>query len=36
MEIWERGIGGANWIRLDQDRVQCRAFVNTVMNLRVP
>jgi len=36
MELWERGIGGANWIRLDQDTVQCRAFVNTVMNLRVP
>jgi hypothetical protein len=31
--IW---IDGANWIRLAQDRVQCRAFVNTVMNLRVP
>jgi hypothetical protein len=30
------GIDGANWIRLAQDRVQCRAFVNTVMNLRVP
>jgi hypothetical protein len=27
------GIDGANWIRLAQDRVQCRAFVNTVMNL---
>jgi hypothetical protein len=32
-----RGIGvdGANWIRLAQDRVQWRAFVSTVMNLRV-
>jgi hypothetical protein len=27
-------IDGANWIRLAQDRVQWRAFVNTVMNLR--
>jgi hypothetical protein len=25
----------ANWIRLAQDRVQLRAFVNMVMNLRV-
>jgi hypothetical protein len=32
-EIW---IDGANWIRLAQDRVQWRAFVNTAMNLRVP
>jgi hypothetical protein len=32
-EIW---IGGANWIRMTQDRVQWQAFVNTVMNLRVP
>jgi hypothetical protein len=32
----ETGIDGANWIRLDQDRVRWRAFVNTVMKLRVP
>jgi hypothetical protein len=32
-EIW---INGANWIRLAQDRVQCRAFVNMIMNLWVP
>jgi hypothetical protein len=32
----EIGITGANWIRLAQYRVQWRAFVNTVMNLRVP
>jgi hypothetical protein len=29
-------IDGANWIQLAQDRVQWRAFVNTMMNLRVP
>jgi hypothetical protein len=32
-EIW---IEGANWIQLAQDKVQWRAFVSTVMNLRVP
>jgi hypothetical protein len=32
--IWETGIDGANWIRLAQDG-RCRAFVKTVMNLRV-
>jgi hypothetical protein len=32
----EREIDGANWIQLAQDRVQWRAFVNTVMKLRVP
>jgi hypothetical protein len=36
MDLREIGIDRANWIRLDQDRVQWRAFVNTVMNLRVP
>jgi hypothetical protein len=36
MDLREIVIDGANWIRLAQDRVQCRAFVNTVMNLRVP
>jgi hypothetical protein len=35
-DLREIGIDGANWIRLAQDRVQWRAFVNTVMNLRVP
>jgi hypothetical protein len=36
MDLREIGIDGVNWIRLAQDRVQWRAFVNTVMNLRVP
>jgi hypothetical protein len=36
MDLGEMGIDGVNWIRLAQDRVQWRAFVNTVMNLRVP
>jgi hypothetical protein len=36
MDLREIGIDGANWIRLNQDRVQWRAFVKTVMNLRVP
>jgi hypothetical protein len=31
-EIW---VDGANWIRMAQDGVQWRAFVNTVMNIRV-
>jgi hypothetical protein len=36
IDLGEIGIDGVNWIRLTQDRVQWRAFVNTVMNLRVP
>jgi hypothetical protein len=35
MDLREIGIDGANWIQLGQDRAQWRAFVNTVMNLRV-
>jgi hypothetical protein len=34
MDLRERGIDRANWIQLAQDRVQWRACVNTVMNLR--
>jgi hypothetical protein len=36
IDLRKIGIDGANWIRLDQDRVQWWAFVNTVMNLRGP
>jgi hypothetical protein len=36
MDLKVIGIDGANWIQLAQNRVQWRAFVNTVMNLRVP
>jgi hypothetical protein len=36
LDVREIGIEGGNWIQLAQDRVQWRAFVNTVMILRVP
>jgi hypothetical protein len=36
MDLREIGWGGMVWINLAQDRVQWRALVNTVMNLRVP
>jgi hypothetical protein len=36
LDLREIGIEGANWIQLAQDRVQWGAFLNTVMNLRVP
>jgi hypothetical protein len=36
MDLREIGIDGVSWIRLAQDRVLWRAFVNTVMNVRVP
>jgi hypothetical protein len=35
-DLGEIGIDEANWILLAQDKVQWRAFVNTMMNLRVP
>jgi hypothetical protein len=36
MDLREIGIDGASWIQLTQDRIQWRACVNTVMNLRFP
>jgi hypothetical protein len=36
MNLRETGIDRTNWIRLAQDMVQWRAFVNTVMSLWVP
>jgi hypothetical protein len=36
MDLREIGIDGENWIHLAKDRVQWRAFVNTVMNFRFP
>jgi hypothetical protein len=36
MDLREIGIVASNWIRLTQDRVRWRDFVNTVMKLRVP
>jgi hypothetical protein len=35
LDLREIGIDVANWIRLVQDRVQWRTFVNMVMKLRV-
>jgi hypothetical protein len=32
----ETGLDVVEWTHLAQDREQCRAFVNTVMNLCVP
>jgi hypothetical protein len=36
MDLREIGFGDVDWIRLAQDRDRWRAFVNTVMSLRVP
>jgi hypothetical protein len=36
MELRERGISGANWIQLAQDKVKWWAFVSMVMNHQVP
>jgi hypothetical protein len=36
MDLREIGWNDMEWIDLAQDRDQWRAFMNTVMNLRVP
>jgi hypothetical protein len=36
MDLREIGIDWSNWIRLAQDKVQWRDFVNKVMNLPFP
>ena len=36
MDLREVGCDPGEWIGLAEDRDQCRAYVRTVMNLRVP
>jgi hypothetical protein len=36
MDVGEIGWSGVDWINMAQDRDKWRAFMNSVMNLRVP
>jgi hypothetical protein len=36
MDLGEMGWGDVDWIDLSQDRNRCRAFMNSVLKLRVP
>jgi hypothetical protein len=36
MDLIEIGCDGVDWIDTVQDRYQCTALVNTVVNLQVP